>query len=161
MTVSLEEIQKARETLSGVICRTGLVYTNIISEMSGNHVYLKMENLQRTGSFKLRGAYNKIANLSEGEKINGVIASSAGNHAQGVALAATTFGIKSTIVNAKARSFVKGQCYAWIRSEQSSYTVMSTMMRMPKPKEFRWKKTPHLFIPLMTLWLLRAREPLP
>ena len=98
MTVSLEEIQKARETLSGVICRTGLVYTNIISEMSGNHVYLKMENLQRTGSFKLRGAYNKIANLSEGEKINGVIASSAGNHAQGVALAATTFGIKSTIV---------------------------------------------------------------
>ena len=98
MTISLEQIQKARETLSGVICRTGLAYTNIISEMSGNHVYLKMENLQRTGSFKLRGAYNKIANLSDLEKINGVIASSAGNHAQGVALAATTFGIKSTIV---------------------------------------------------------------
>ena len=101
MSVSFEEIQKARETLNGVICRTGLAYSNIISEMSGNNVYLKMENLQRTGSFKLRGAYNKIANLSESEKKNGVIASSAGNHAQGVALAATTFGIKSTIVMPK------------------------------------------------------------
>jgi len=101
MHVSLEEIQKARKTLDGVICRTGLAYTNIISEMTGNQVYLKMENLQRTGSFKLRGAYNKIANLSEFEKKNGVIASSAGNHAQGVALAATTFGIKSTIVMPK------------------------------------------------------------
>ncbi|HZK84178.1 MAG TPA: threonine ammonia-lyase [Desulfosporosinus sp.] len=101
MSVSLEEIQKARETLNGVICRTGLAYSNIISEMSGNDVYLKMENLQRTGSFKLRGAYNRIANLSECEKSNGVIASSAGNHAQGVALAATTFGIKSTIVMPK------------------------------------------------------------
>lgn len=101
MHVSLEEIKKAREVLDGVICRTGLVYTNIISEMSGNHVYLKMENLQRTGSFKLRGAYNKVANLSESEKKNGVIASSAGNHAQGVALAATTFGIQSTIVMPK------------------------------------------------------------
>lgn len=101
MHVSLGEIKKARENLEGVICRTGLVDTNIISEMSGNHVYLKMENLQRTGSFKLRGAYNKVANLSESEKRNGVIASSAGNHAQGVALAATTFGIQSTIVMPK------------------------------------------------------------
>lgn len=101
MSVSLKEIQNARATLDGVICRTGLTYTNILSEMSGNNVYLKMENLQRTGSFKLRGAYNKIANLSEGEKKNGVIASSAGNHAQGVALAATIFGIKSTIVMPK------------------------------------------------------------
>lgn len=101
MHVSLEEIQKARVILDGVICRTGLAYTNIISEMSGNNVYLKMENLQRTGSFKLRGAYNKVANLSESERKCGVIASSAGNHAQGVALAATTFGIKSTIVMPK------------------------------------------------------------
>ena len=101
MHVSLAEILKARETLEGVICRTGMAYTNTVSEMSGNNIYLKMENLQRTGSFKLRGAYNKVANLSAGEKRNGVIASSAGNHAQGVALAATTFGIKSTIVMPK------------------------------------------------------------
>ena len=98
MDVSLREIEKARATLAGVICRTGLAYTNTVSDMSGNKVYLKMENLQRTGSFKLRGAYNKIANLSEAEKINGVIASSAGNHAQGTALASTVFGIESTIV---------------------------------------------------------------
>jgi threonine dehydratase len=101
MHVSLEEIQKARETIMGVICQTGLAYTNTISEMSGNNVYLKMENLQRTGSFKLRGAYNKIANLNDSEKVKGVIASSAGNHAQGVALAATAFGISSTVVMPK------------------------------------------------------------
>lgn len=98
MDVSLATIQKAKETLKGVVSKTGLVYSNLISDMVGNHVYLKMENLQRTGSFKLRGAYNKIANLSEAEKANGVIASSAGNHAQGVALAATEFGVPSTIV---------------------------------------------------------------
>ncbi|CAA7599537.1 threonine ammonia-lyase [Acididesulfobacillus acetoxydans] len=101
MQVTVEEIKKARATLDGVISRTGLSYSNILSEMSGNEVYLKMENLQRTGSFKVRGAYNKVANLSEQDKENGVIASSAGNHAQGVALAATTFGIKSTIVMPK------------------------------------------------------------
>ncbi|WP_346353264.1 threonine ammonia-lyase [Azotosporobacter soli] len=98
MYVSLGEIEKARETLAGVICRTSLAYTNTVSDMTGNLVHIKMENLQRTGSFKLRGAYNKIANLSETEKAHGVIASSAGNHAQGVALASTVFGIKSTIV---------------------------------------------------------------
>jgi threonine dehydratase len=101
MHVTLEEIKQARETLTGVVCRTGLAYTNTVSEMTGNHVYLKMENLQRTGSFKLRGAYNKVANLSAEEKARGVIASSAGNHAQGVALAATVFGIGSTIVMPK------------------------------------------------------------
>lgn len=98
MDVSLTTIEKARETLKGVACKTGLVYSNAISDMVGNHVYLKMENLQRTGSFKLRGAYNKVANLSEAEKAKGVIASSAGNHAQGVALAAAEFGVPATIV---------------------------------------------------------------
>jgi len=107
MHVSLEEIQRARQTLNGVICRTGLAYTNTVSEMSGNHIYLKMENLQRTGSFKLRGAYNKIANLSDNEKAQGVIASSAGNHAQGVALAATAFGINSTVVMPKGAPLSK------------------------------------------------------
>lgn len=101
MHVTLDDIKKARETLAGVACRTGLAYTNTVSEMSGNNVYLKMENLQRTGSFKLRGAYNRIAHLSEAEKKNGIIASSAGNHAQGVALGATVFGIGSTIVMPK------------------------------------------------------------
>lgn len=98
MTLALEDIKKAQATLADVVYKTGLVYNTTLSEMSGNDVYLKMENLQRTGSFKLRGAYNRIAHLSDAEKKYGVIASSAGNHAQGVALAATAYGIPSTIV---------------------------------------------------------------
>lgn len=101
MDISLENITKARETLKGVAYKTTLVYNPILSDMSDNQVYVKMENLQRTGSFKLRGAYNKIAHLTEEEKRCGVIASSAGNHAQGVAVAATIYGIKSTIVMPK------------------------------------------------------------
>ena len=96
--VTLEDIKNAREKLKGVAVKTDLDKSRTFSEMSGNEVYLKLENLQRTGSFKIRGAYNKISNLTEAEKKNGVVAASAGNHAQGVALAATQMGIKSTIV---------------------------------------------------------------
>ncbi len=96
--VTLEDVKKAREKLKGVAIKTDLDKSRTFSEMSGNEVYLKLENLQRTGSFKIRGAYNKISNLTEAEKKNGVVAASAGNHAQGVALAATQMGIKSTIV---------------------------------------------------------------
>ena len=93
MTVDLKMIEEAKERLKDVAH-----YTPIFTArgMSPN-LSIKMENLQRTGSFKLRGAYNKIANLSEEEKQKGVITSSAGNHAQGVALSATEQGIKSYI----------------------------------------------------------------
>lgn len=101
MTAILEEITRAGQTLSNVIYKTSLIYDTTLSEISNNHVFLKMENLQRTGSFKLRGAYNRIANLTEEEKKRGVIASSAGNHAQGVALAAQIYGIAATIVMPK------------------------------------------------------------
>ena len=94
----LENIQKAAENLNGVIRKTELIYSEFFSKETGNRIYIKPENLQRTGSFKIRGAYNRIANLSEEERAKGIIASSAGNHAQGVALAASTMGIKSTIV---------------------------------------------------------------
>lgn len=96
--VTLEQIKAARETLKGVIHQTDLIPNSTLSEITGSDVYLKLENLQKTGSFKIRGAFNKIASLSDAEKKAGVIASSAGNHAQGVALAASTYGIKSTIV---------------------------------------------------------------
>ncbi|MCG0276530.1 MAG: threonine ammonia-lyase [Thermosediminibacteraceae bacterium] len=99
--LTLEHIKEAREVLKNVAYKTSLVHNTTLSEMCGNHVYLKMENLQKTGSFKIRGAYNKIAHLTEEEKKRGVIASSAGNHAQGVALGATSYGIKSTIVMPK------------------------------------------------------------
>lgn len=96
--ITLADIYAARECLKGVIHRTDLVPNTTLSEITGSDVYLKLENLQKTGSFKIRGAFNKICNLSSVEKQAGVIASSAGNHAQGVALAASTYGIRSTIV---------------------------------------------------------------
>lgn len=92
------ELAQARENLQGIIKETPLVYSYFFSEEYGADIYLKPENLQRTGAFKLRGAYNKIATLTEEEKARGLIASSAGNHAQGVALAATLCGAPSTIV---------------------------------------------------------------
>lgn len=97
-TNHLENIQKAAANLNGVIRKTDLIYSEFFSKETGNRIYIKPENLQRTGSFKIRGAYNRIANLTEEEKAKGIIASSAGNHAQGVALAASTMGIQSTIV---------------------------------------------------------------
>ena len=98
MKLSLEEVNKAAHRLAGVINSTDLMSSRTFSNLANNQVYLKPENLQRTGSFKIRGAYNKIAKLSAEEQAAGVIASSAGNHAQGVALAATEGDIKSTIV---------------------------------------------------------------
>lgn len=96
--ITLADVQAARERLAPVVHKTGLTYSRTFSELSGNEVYLKNENLQKTGSFKIRGAFNKIATLTDEEKQHGVIASSAGNHAQGVALGATLYGIPSTVV---------------------------------------------------------------
>jgi len=107
MNISKKEIESAREILKNVAYKTELAYSNTLSGMTGNCVYLKMENYQRTGSFKLRGAYNKIFNLSKKEKELGVIASSAGNHAQGVALSATLLNVRSFIVMPSKASIVK------------------------------------------------------
>ena len=92
-TVTLEMIQEAREALKGTTELTPVV----TSSRLGNNLYIKTENLQKTGSFKIRGAFNKIRSLSPEEAARGVIACSAGNHAQGVALSATRLGIKSVI----------------------------------------------------------------
>lgn len=96
--VTLADVEKAREALDGVIHHTTLDRSNTFSELTGNEIFLKLENLQKTGSFKIRGAYNKINNLTPEEKAHGVIAASAGNHAQGVAYGASRAGIKATIV---------------------------------------------------------------
>lgn len=97
-TNHLENIRKAAANLDGVLRKTELIYSDFFSKETGNRIYIKPENLQRTGSFKIRGAYNKVANLTAEERAKGIIASSAGNHAQGVALAASKMGIKATIV---------------------------------------------------------------
>ncbi|MFC3771929.1 threonine ammonia-lyase [Paenibacillus sp. GCM10012303] len=89
---------QAKFKLNGRIHRTPLVHSQTFSRMAGCELYLKQENMQKTGAFKVRGAINKIANLSEAERACGVVTASAGNHAQGVALAADQAGIPSTVV---------------------------------------------------------------
>ena len=103
----LEAFIKAKEKLSKVLLETHLIYSPIFSKESGNKVFIKPENLQKTGSFKIRGAYNKISNLTDAEKKRGVIASSAGNHAQGVAYGAKESDIKAVIVMPKSTPLIK------------------------------------------------------
>lgn len=98
MELNLERIKKAQENIKDVARKTPMFHTSTFSKQCDCNLYLKCENKQKTGSFKLRGAYNKVVSLTEEEKKMGVIASSAGNHAQGVAYAATAFGVKATIV---------------------------------------------------------------
>lgn len=98
MKVSLEDILKARDTVGSIIRRTEMLRSDQLGESFGAEIFIKLENTQHTGSFKLRGAYNKIASLSKEEKARGVVASSAGNHAQGVAFSAKKAGVKCTIV---------------------------------------------------------------
>jgi threonine dehydratase len=94
---TLAEFEKAREIVSTVAAITPLERSRYLGEVLGSSVYLKCENLQRTGSYKIRGAYNRLMQLSDEEKARGVVAGSAGNHAQGVAFAARELGIKATI----------------------------------------------------------------
>ena len=96
--VTLDDVKKAQDTIKDIVKKTDILESTKLSSMTGANVYYKCENLQKTGSFKVRGACNKIANLTDEEKANGVIASSAGNHAQGVALGAKMNGIEATIV---------------------------------------------------------------
>ncbi|TDD84895.1 threonine ammonia-lyase [Actinomadura darangshiensis] len=96
-TVSLDDVRAAHDLLSTVAVATPLVPSRVLSEQIGGPVLLKCENLQRTGSFKIRGAYVRIAGLSPRERAGGVVAASAGNHAQGVALAASMLGCKATV----------------------------------------------------------------
>ena len=103
----LYDFIEARERLGTVIEKTKLIHSNVFSDESGNDVYIKPENLQKTGSFKIRGAYNKIAKLTEEENTMGVIAASAGNHAQGVAFGAQKLGIKAIIVMPKHTPLIK------------------------------------------------------
>lgn len=96
--INLKDIQNAYDKIQKSIKKTPLMECPTLDEITNSTVLLKLENLQRTGSFKVRGAMNKIMNLTEEEKSHGVIASSAGNHAQGVALGAKSIGINATIV---------------------------------------------------------------
>ncbi len=96
--LSLEKFEEAYERVQEVILPTNLIKSDFFSQMTGNKVYLKPENLQLTGAYKIRGAYYKISTLTEEEKARGLITASAGNHAQGVAYAARKYGVSAIIV---------------------------------------------------------------
>ena len=96
--LTLDQFKEARSVLRGVIADTDLVHSKYFSDLCGNEVYLKPENLQVTGAYKIRGAYYKTSKLTEEQKAKGLITASAGNHAQGVAYAAKVAGVKATVV---------------------------------------------------------------
>ncbi len=105
--IELSQIVKAKRLISDVVAKTPFVYAPILSDKVKANVFLKKENLQLTGAYKIRGAFNKIASLSEEEKQRGVVAASAGNHAQGVAYSARHFGIKAVIIMPEATPLLK------------------------------------------------------
>ena len=105
--LDLKHFQEAKKRVDEVIIPTPLIYSEAFSKECKNQVYIKPENLQRTGAFKIRGAYNKIMKMDDESKSKGLIASSAGNHAQGVAYAASKLGVKATIVMPKHTPLIK------------------------------------------------------
>ncbi|CUQ05378.1 threonine ammonia-lyase [Clostridium baratii] len=105
--MNLDNIRVAKENIKDVVVKTPLLHSNFFSKQSNNNVYMKCENLQLTGAYKLRGALNKMMSLSDEEKKKGVVCSSAGNHAQGVAYAANLMGIKATIVMPTTTPYLK------------------------------------------------------
>ncbi|MBQ9589935.1 MAG: threonine ammonia-lyase [Butyrivibrio sp.] len=105
--MTLEKFEQAYEDVKKVTLETKLIYSDYWSGSTGNKVYLKPENLQRTGAYKVRGAYYKITTLSEEERKKGLITASAGNHAQGVAYAAKCYGVKATIVMPTSTPLIK------------------------------------------------------
>ena len=105
--MTLEKFEEASKAVQKVTLRTELVYSDYFSEQTGNKVYLKPENMQFTGAYKVRGAYYKISTLSEEERNKGLITASAGNHAQGVAYAAKIYGVKATIVMPTTTPLIK------------------------------------------------------
>ena len=105
--LTLEKFEEASERVKEVTTDTGLVYSEYYSAQTGNKVYLKPENMQYTGAYKVRGAYYKISTLTEDERGRGLITASAGNHAQGVAYAAKIYGVKATIVMPTSTPIIK------------------------------------------------------
>ena len=105
--IELSEIVQARRLISDVIAKTPFIRAPLLSERTGANIFLKKENLQLTGAYKIRGAFNKIASLSDEEKDRGVVAASAGNHAQGVGYSARHFGIKAVIIMPEATPLLK------------------------------------------------------
>ena len=155
--VTLKSIEEARSVIKNVIRETPLIHCPTLFESLGNEIYFKMENLQKTGSFKLRGALNKIYNMTEDEKKHGIIASSAGNHAQGVALGAKAAKIKAVIVMPSTAPMSKVEATKSYGAEVV-YTVMSMMTLITKHVKYKKRQELPLFTPLMTQMLFLVKE---
>ncbi|MDU1731351.1 MAG: threonine/serine dehydratase [Citrobacter freundii] len=112
LPVAIEDILEAKKRLAGKIYKTGMPRSNYFSERCKGEIFLKFENMQRTGSFKIRGAFNKLSSLTEAERMKGVVACSAGNHAQGVSLSCAMLGIDGKVVMPKGapKSKVAATC---------------------------------------------------
>ena len=105
--LTLESFEEAAAKVKEVTQETKLIYSSYFSDMTGNKVYLKPENMQRTGAYKVRGAYYKISTMSEAERKKGLITASAGNHAQGVAYAASKYGVRAVVVMPTTTPLIK------------------------------------------------------
>ena len=105
--LTLSTFEEAAKKVKEVTQETKLIYSPNFSKETGNEVYLKPENMQRTGAYKVRGAYYKISTLTDDERQRGLITASAGNHAQGVAYAASKYGVKATIVMPTTTPLIK------------------------------------------------------
>ncbi|OGL40001.1 MAG: threonine ammonia-lyase [Candidatus Schekmanbacteria bacterium RIFCSPHIGHO2_02_FULL_38_11] len=105
--ISVKDIEQAKKRLKGIINEKNFIKSEILSDYFKTNIYLKLENLQKTGSFKIRGSFNFISQLTKEEKVRGVVTASAGNHAQSVAYACLSFGIKATVVMPKGTPLTK------------------------------------------------------
>ena len=118
-----QEIDKAHERIFSLIIKTPLISSETINKRTNANVYFKLENLQWTGSFKLRGASNKISQLSNEEKSRGIVSYSSGNHAQAVAYASNLFGVQATIImpkNAPSIKIENTKNYGWLVNEMKA-----------------------------------------
>ncbi len=143
--LNLAAIESASKRLEGVIRETQMVHAGWLERLSGQKVMLKPENLQRAGSFKIRGAYNLLCQLTADEKSAGVVAASAGNHAQGVALAATLLGIKSRVYMPEGASIAKIQATKNYGAEVKFFG--STLDEAMQEAKRDCKETGAIFIP--------------
>ena len=125
--LTLEKFEEATEVVSKVISETKLVYSEYFSNLTGNKVYLKPENMQYTGAYKVRGAFYKISTLSDEEKQRGLITASAGNHAQGVAYAAKLAGCKRWFFTAMYSMRRWHMQMSWQRSTDIPLSIRSTI----------------------------------
>ena len=135
--VNAADIDAAQQTLAGHIVNTPCLHSRTLSEITGAHVYLKFENHQFTASFKERGALNKLASLMPAEARAGVIAASAGNHAQGVAHHAQRLGLRAVIVMPQHASMVKVERTRGFGAEVS---CMANRLTLHERTRWRWRR---------------------